>query len=322
MSENALGKADGSTDNSDKDFSCEYCGKDYSVKASLQKHKRDNHEDSFSVECPSCDRKFESEYGMKIHHKRKHGESIAGELVNCDYCGESFQVLPNRASQDHVYCSNECHGKHRSEIYVGEDHPLYVEKPTFECEYCGKETKSKPSEINKKRFCSIQCKADWQSENNTGENSPTWKGGKVKKDCKICGETVKRKPSHLENQENVFCSYKCHREHQSIHQCGENHHHFEGGRTVEYGPNWKRQRRKALERDNYTCKVCGITEDELEKTIHVHHITPRKKYITNGEIDHERANDLDNLITLCPSCHRKWEGLYLKPDIRNLHECK
>jgi 5-methylcytosine-specific restriction endonuclease McrA len=76
-----------------------------------------------------------------------------------------------------------------------------------------------------------------------------------------------------------------------------------------YGDNWPEQRRKALARDNYTCQQCG-REGKLKRgrwTVHVHH---RRKialfydYQTDS-IDYSAANDLDNLITLCPRCHKK-----------------
>ena len=55
-------------------------------------------------------------------------------------------------------------------------------------------------------------------------------------------------------------------------------------------------REKALQRDNYTCQHCQTSEN-----LQVHHIdgkgttTPRD----------QRNNALDNLITLCRSCHTK-----------------
>ena len=49
-------------------------------------------------------------------------------------------------------------------------------------------------------------------------------------------------------------------------------------------------RKKILERDNYTCRLCGETECEFN----VHHLTPRSL---------KGSNHPNNLITLCESCH-------------------
>lgn len=73
-----------------------------------------------------------------------------------------------------------------------------------------------------------------------------------------------------------------------------------------YGPNWKEQRRKALERDGYTCQYCGKQANQ-EKwwQIHVHHKRKIRWFYDHEvqAIDYENANDLDNLVTLCKACH-------------------
>lgn len=98
---------------------------------------------------------------------------------------------------------------------------------------------------------------------------------------------------------------------------GEDHPMWKGGQYYYYGPNWTEQREKRLEKDDYQCVVCGVNEDEyLEKTgrtLDVHHITPRRKFIEDGELDYESANRLNNLITMCRSCHMRWEDIGLKP---------
>lgn len=75
--------------------------------------------------------------------------------------------------------------------------------------------------------------------------------------------------------------------------------------SQEYGPNWTKQRRKCLERDNHECRVCGKTEEEIGREPAVHHITPRSEFN-----DSWKQNELNNLITLCHSCHGKLEGKF------------
>ena len=64
-----------------------------------------------------------------------------------------------------------------------------------------------------------------------------------------------------------------------------------------YGSNWEKQRAMARERDQYRCCLCGMPEGE--KLHHVHHKIPFRLF-SNPMI----ANDLNNLVTLCPNCHR------------------
>lgn len=67
-----------------------------------------------------------------------------------------------------------------------------------------------------------------------------------------------------------------------------------------YGPNWVVQRIRARERDNFTCQVCGVAE--MGRSHHVHHKTPFRQFAS-----YLAANQLENLVTLCPSCHRRVE---------------
>ncbi|MCK4726797.1 MAG: DUF1998 domain-containing protein, partial [Anaerolineales bacterium] len=67
-----------------------------------------------------------------------------------------------------------------------------------------------------------------------------------------------------------------------------------------YGSNWTKQRDLARERDGYRCQVCNRKEDNHAH--HVHHKVPFRQFSSI-----EKANQLNNLITLCPSCHRRVE---------------
>lgn len=84
---------------------------------------------------------------------------------------------------------------------------------------------------------------------------------------------------------------------------GEKHPYWQGGKKSYYGSNWYSQRHRTLERDNYACQVCGIKN----KSSDVHHL---KSIRTFSNL--EDANTLNNLITLCHSCHIKVERGVIK----------
>ena len=79
-------------------------------------------------------------------------------------------------------------------------------------------------------------------------------------------------------------------------------------RPNDYGPNWQQQRQKALRRDGHSCRTCSASGDDI--TLHVHHLRPFREYgYVKGENEHYlEANQLDNLVTLCPACHRRAEA--------------
>ena len=79
-------------------------------------------------------------------------------------------------------------------------------------------------------------------------------------------------------------------------------------RPNDYGPNWPQQRQLALERDNRRCRTCGARAEEF--LLHVHHVRPFREYgyVPGVNENYRQANQIDNLMTLCPSCHRRAEA--------------
>jgi DEAD/DEAH box helicase domain-containing protein len=70
----------------------------------------------------------------------------------------------------------------------------------------------------------------------------------------------------------------------------------------DYGPNWDAIKQQARERDNYSCQGCGAPEDG--RAHDVHHRQPFRAFASAAE-----ANRLDNLVSLCPACHRQAENM-------------
>lgn len=71
--------------------------------------------------------------------------------------------------------------------------------------------------------------------------------------------------------------------------------------TGENNPKWKggskgTMRRYAITRDNFTCQKCGMKEP-MPGFMDIDHIKPKTKFP-------ELKRVLDNLLTLCPNCHR------------------
>ena len=65
----------------------------------------------------------------------------------------------------------------------------------------------------------------------------------------------------------------------------------------QYGSAWPAIRKLVLARDQFRCQVCGQTGEA--SWLHVHHKTPFRAFYSA-----EEANRPENLVTLCPTCHR------------------
>ena len=77
-----------------------------------------------------------------------------------------------------------------------------------------------------------------------------------------------------------------------------------------YGEDYYQKRNEALERDNYQCRVC-----ENDNYLNCHHIKPRRMFD-----DVNDSNTLDNLITLCVSCHGTFEGDWVESTVDEFAE--
>jgi len=159
-----------------------------------------------------------------------------------------------------------------------------MSKNTYECENCGDEFKRYPSQIRgKHNFCSKECKHKFQRKT---------------VECTVCGEEIEKIKSEIKGGNYFYCSKKC----QSKNFRGENNPNWEGGSDRYRGPKWYEMRRKRKERDNHECVVCKKSKEDAEKSLEVHHIRPFKEFEKPKD-----ANHIDNLITVCMSCHRMME---------------
>jgi 5-methylcytosine-specific restriction endonuclease McrA len=89
---------------------------------------------------------------------------------------------------------------------------------------------------------------------------------------------------------------------------GTMHPKWAGG-EVPYGPGWTETKRQAVrERDEHQCQDCGLTQSAHQRkhdcALHVHHLLKARDVEDPAE-----RNAMSNLITLCHSCHQRWERL-------------
>lgn len=131
---------------------------------------------------------------------------------------------------------------------------------------------------------------------------------KIKKKCP-CRESFSVQP-HREKTAK-YCSRKCQvkgqwtserKEKWSNAKKGKNislRTQFKSGMLAEESPNWRGGislvKQQAKQRDNYTCQICGLRDEEI---MEVDHAIP-------VSVNLALKNELSNLVTLCPNDHKR-----------------
>jgi len=250
-------------------------------------------------ECPTCGRQFDSRRGLGVHHSRVHDEHLPNR--ECDLCGDEFYCEYERR-----YCSDDCRDDAVS--FAGPSNPNYRGgKSESECEICGERFEYYESE--KPGLYCPECVENEQWRDPpviTGSDHPRWNGGKLTVPCDECGATVERYPNEITSGV-TFCSPECHASWLSDAFTGDGHPNWEGGTVGPYGKGWNRIREQALERDGHECVLCGTTADELGRNPDVHHIVPVRAFVETPVLTEQDAHTLDNVVSLCPACHRRAE---------------
>lgn len=188
------------------------------------------------------------------------------------------------------------------------------EQEPVECDHCGKLVHVFPSETksNDHHFCNQDCRGSWLSENAVGESHPQYE--RVKTTCRWCGSELIRKKSNISDNFGNFCNQEC-LSNWISHTgslSGENNPRWSGGK-IDYGRGWTETKRKRVrERDGHICQSCGMSQQQSVahsgRKLDVHHIIPARQFD-----DPSRRNATQNLVTLCRECHRRWEGIPLRP---------
>lgn len=196
------------------------------------------------------------------------------DRYKCDHCKNFFKREPSKIEgKKNIFCSINCHNKFRL-------------KHIYECEVCEK-VFHRPVRLNQKvRFCSKGCMYKKLKKERNPFNCK----------CKECGKRFHKSKSAIKAGEGKYCSFECKR----IYATGKGKWLNGKAKYPHYyaRPNWKKKRLKALKIDNYECQLCGL-KPKKHSRLQVHH----KKRRTKGGTD-----DLDNLITLCFSCHKIVDG--------------
>lgn len=260
------------------------------------------------VDCEECESSFDNEHGLEVHMGMSHPK-IARKKT-CEGCRDDFQSQTGKKFCDDC---NPFAGENNGN-YKGEDGA----KKETSCNECGVEFQYYPS--NKEgQYCSdCQKERPWASRDSNIERIRNWDspehiGNSRTIECDWCGNSIERPLSMI--NENNFCSNNCQSDWLSEEYTGDGHPNWveDYPTDTNYSGEWWNVRRQALERDNYTCQKCNVHREELGRNPSVHHIKPVETF--ENEQD---AHTLDNVVSLCPSCHREEEWKIKNSTVRSL----
>lgn len=136
---------------------------------------------------------------------------------------------------------------------------------------------------------------DGRSLGPKGENHPNYIK-RIETICDYCGKRLLFRPREFKKQKyhfcNKICSYKF--------RIGDKSSNWKNGESIKpYSPDFNEKLKLEIrERDDFTCQLCGITEEEhiivFGNVLHIHHI------------DYDKMKcDKNKLITLCCSCNSR-----------------
>lgn len=226
------------------------------------------------------------------------------EERKCVICETPFQVnIKSKRDSKKKTCSNKCSSKLGS---------LNSQTKT-NCRICGKEIYTNKGHANSDHgvYCSDECRkkryelncvicgnkfyADRNTVNHCSQEciNESNKNKLIEVECYCCKRKFKRPTFTIPEGKRIFCSTKC---------CNRQ---FSIENPNRYGSKWSRIRQDRLKIDNHTCLKCG--KRTLEKyALNVHHIIPIEEFD-----DVDKANELDNLQTLCYECHMEHHGRHI-----------
>lgn len=246
--------------------------------------------------------------------------------VSCIYCGKEIERFPSQCLNT-IFCSKQCRAD-----YMRENNTV-----TFKCDYCGEEKRIRKSNYKEEgnHFCTRVCKDKWQKEGLKGENNPFYdkihskttkemiSDTKIRADlkgkkapnynqqlvkCDECGKSVYKIPYLIKRSKYNFCSIKCNGAWKSKNNLGENNPTWnpdltdEERKTQRKYPEYYIFLSKSMKRDNYTCDICGKL-GKWGKGLNVHHLN-------SYNWDKENRTNIDNGVTLCKKCHKKFHNIY------------
>jgi hypothetical protein len=233
-----------------------------------------------------------------------------GIYKQCKICHKEFYCYPYEIN-DRKFCSSNCANKgFKGNIPWNKNTrgimkswnkgtKYFVKQREYKiCPICKKEFTDKPYRMKVKKYCSQICAS--KVPKTEAQILSVKALGKSMKGIKLSLEHRKlislAKTKLWQNEEyRKLKAKQMEKVYEDMrNRKPEEHFNWKGGKSFEeYGPNFTEELKKQIrQRDEQRCQECFRHQNELNKTLAVHHIDFNKK-----------NNVPSNLISLCTSCH-------------------
>lgn len=202
-------------------------------------------------------------------------ESNEGRQRPCPVCGKPVGAA-RRFTATNITCSPECGYEYRKRR-------MRMPRP---CDHCGREYF--PLRKIRLKYCSKAC--------HVAAMAP--RVAFLVLACANCGNSFRRTRAAVRRLKgkHVFCGRAC----AKTFLVGQNNPLYRGARNGDRGGGWSRRSEAIRQRDGYRCRRCGKAQEENGQKLSVDHVRPWRAYKHDEKAD---ANDPDNLVALCRSCH-------------------
>lgn len=222
--------------------------------------------------------------------EQKYIDGILHTLCGCGTCGQYFVSHENTNGTGEVRYKkgHYCIGKHPTKESIEKNRAAHIGKPS---QNKGKKaTDETRLKIKIARATQVMKKGRHHTAESNEKNRIAHLGKRhTEESKKKLSDGMMGKSKSDEHKRNIGKS-----------KSGANNPSWLGGISkLPYTQDWTEDLKDAVrKRDNYTCQICGISQDDLNDKFHkklpIHHIDYNK----------DNCNPL-NLISLCVSCHMK-----------------
>lgn len=201
----------------------------------------------------------------------KRSENQPPVTLSCINCDATYSAFASQVKwRGSSYCSMDCSREHRKK----------KPKKCVECEVEFLPRNPQYEKMGMSKFCSHKCQ--WSYSHKTNPRRFDF-------NCIICGKTFERFSANIRKGKPRYCSRAC----QGKGKVRE-------GSTTSRGAGWGEIRQTVRRRDSDRCVKCG-EPDATGRKLAVDHVIPWLLVKSDPSV----GNHLDNLASLCSSCHGK-----------------